>query len=241
MKTYFIRHTEKLDIDDRTFNNLLEKNLVAIHFPSLKESCIEESDTKSLNPEDYEYKAGKEAINSFLTLAKEGGYVCAEYRSLQGALIGKVSQNTQIQLLEGTWGDRNNLQGRKAILKILPLQNVKRISPSEYLLVSSGRPRQGTIKNWRNIGKRIEALVENNRLEPILPNLSPTQQEVLCSEFLRSEVKGSNLLPKMESLLLPVGRTLLDISINSGDVDENNHFTSLGNCGRRFLCLGKRD
>jgi hypothetical protein len=26
-----------------------------------------------------------------------------------------------------------------------------------------------------------------------------------------------------------------------GDVDENNHFTSLGNCGRRFLCLGKRD
>jgi len=28
---------------------------------------------------------------------------------------------------------------------------------------------------------------------------------------------------------------------NSGDVDENNHFTSLGNCGRGFLCLGKRD
>ena len=28
---------------------------------------------------------------------------------------------------------------------------------------------------------------------------------------------------------------------NLGDVDENNHFTSFGNCGRRFLCLGKRD
>jgi len=28
---------------------------------------------------------------------------------------------------------------------------------------------------------------------------------------------------------------------NPGDVDENNHFTSLGDCGRRFLCLGKRD
>lgn len=25
------------------------------------------------------------------------------------------------------------------------------------------------------------------------------------------------------------------------NVDENNHFTSLGYCGRRFLCLGKRD
>jgi hypothetical protein len=29
--------------------------------------------------------------------------------------------------------------------------------------------------------------------------------------------------------------------LNLGDIDENNHFTSLGNCGRRFLCLGKRD
>ena len=29
--------------------------------------------------------------------------------------------------------------------------------------------------------------------------------------------------------------------INEGDVDENNHFTFLGNCGRRFLCLGKQD
>jgi hypothetical protein len=26
-----------------------------------------------------------------------------------------------------------------------------------------------------------------------------------------------------------------------GDVDENRYFTSLGNCDRRFLCLGKRD
>jgi len=28
---------------------------------------------------------------------------------------------------------------------------------------------------------------------------------------------------------------------NLGDVDENNHFTSLSNSGRRFLWLGKRD
>jgi hypothetical protein len=26
-----------------------------------------------------------------------------------------------------------------------------------------------------------------------------------------------------------------------GDVDENDDFTSLDKCGRRFLCLGKRD
>jgi hypothetical protein len=28
---------------------------------------------------------------------------------------------------------------------------------------------------------------------------------------------------------------------NIGDIDENNHITSLGNGDRRFLCLGKRD
>jgi len=28
---------------------------------------------------------------------------------------------------------------------------------------------------------------------------------------------------------------------SGGDVDESNHFTFFGNCGRGFLCLGKRD
>jgi len=33
----------------------------------------------------------------------------------------------------------------------------------------------------------------------------------------------------------------IDLVADLGDVDENNDFPSLCNCGRRFLCLGKRD
>ena len=120
-------------------------------------------------------------------------------------MIGFIPRNTQIKLLEGTWGDKNNLQGRKAILKTLPLKKVQRIHPLEYLVISSGRPRQGTISTWRSVGEKIESLVENKPLEPKLQNLSPTQQEVLCSEFLRSGL-DKKLLPKIESFLLPVGR-----------------------------------
>ena len=84
MKTYFIRHTEKLDINEKTFGRLLNDNLIGIHFPYLV-SENEKFDTTSLNPNDYEKTSWKKAINSFVTLAKEGGYVCAEYRTLQGA------------------------------------------------------------------------------------------------------------------------------------------------------------
>jgi len=184
MKTYFIRHTEKLDIDEKTFDRLLYNNLIGIHFPYLA-SKNEKFDTTSLNPNDYKKTSWKKAINSFVGLAKEGGYVCAEYRTLQGALIGFIPPNTKIKLMKGVWGDKKK-QSRKAILKTLPLKKAHRIDPKEYLVISSGRPRQGTISIWPSVGKRIESLAENKPLEPILQNLSPTQQEVLCSEFVSS-------------------------------------------------------
>jgi hypothetical protein len=55
---------------------------------------------------------------------------------------------------------------------------------------------------------------------------TPTSQEK-CGHVIKKVPKGLNCY--------------IQIRGNKGDVDENNHFTSLGNCGRRFLCLGKRD
>lgn len=218
METYFIRHTEQLDINEETFNELIKKNLIAIHFP-YKKSQNEKNDSESIDPDDYHLSNNKESIRTFCQLAKEGGYVCAEYRRIAGATVGKVTPNTEIGFLKGEWGERSGQQGRTAILKILPLKQIQHIAADRYLTISSGRPRQGTIKIWRNIGKRIENLVENKPIEPILQNLSPSQQEVLCSEFLRNNLDQSKLLPKTESLLLPVGRTLIDIDIVG--VDDN--------------------
>jgi hypothetical protein len=209
MKTYFIRHTKQLDISKETLDKLIKNNLIAIHFP-FEKSLDEKSDSTSINPNDYDLRNHKEGIKTLNKLSNEGGYVCAEYWTVEGAVLGRIDPGTKIQLFEGEWGTKKD---RKAILKALPLTKVRRIQPSEYLIISSGRPRQGTIKIWRNSSDRIKYLVENIPLKPELSNLSPTQQEVLCSEYLRYGLDTTGMLPTIESYLLPIGRTLIDVDI----------------------------
>ena len=56
--------------------------------------------------------------------------------------------------------------------------------------------------------------------------------------YLVQELNTYGVDAKYDKIAIIPGR---DLQGNPGDVDENNHFTSLGKCGRRFLCLGKRD
>ena len=209
MKTYFIRHTKQLDIDTATFDKIKKYNLIAIHFP-FEKSRDEKHDSKSVDPNDYHIRNHKEAIKTLNQLSYEGGYVCAEYWATEGAVLGKIDPGTKIQLLEGMWGSK---KGRKAILKTLALKRIRHIHPTKYLVISSGRPRQGTIKIWRNANDKIKYLVEDIPLKPVLSNLSPTQQEVLCSEYLRHNLDPTGMLPTVESYLLPVGRTLINVDI----------------------------
>jgi hypothetical protein len=50
-------------------------------------------------------------------------------------------------------------------------------------------------------------------MEPQLSDLSPSQQEILCSEFLRMPEVESRGLPRLVHLLLPPGKTMRDIDI----------------------------
>jgi len=208
MDTYFVRHTDKLGINDESFGKLLKKKLIFIHFP-FKNSTNEEDDCESLNPDDYMSKTAKGAIGCLNKLAKDGGYICAEYRTLKGAIVGKVEPGSSIKLnKEGRWRSQPS---RIAVLKTLSLTKIKEIELGMYSKISFGRPIHGTICQWRNVGKRIECLVEGKPLETKLENLPTAQQEVLCSEYLRSAKHGN--LPQIGSLLLPVGRTLKNLDI----------------------------
>jgi len=209
MKTFFIRHTKELNIDIKTFNKLMNENYIFIHFP-YEHSKDEPHDSKSTNPDDYSFKNARDALKTLNALSKQGGYVCAEYYIKNGAIVGKIEAGTKINLLKGKWGDRN--PGRTAVLKRLKLQKVKHVSHDKYLMLSAGRPQRGTIKIWKNGGKWIEYVVNDKPIKVILENLSSTQQEVLCSEYLRNN-PDTKILPKMESFLMPVGRTLKDIDI----------------------------
>lgn len=148
---------------------------------------------------------------TLLTLSKNGGYVCSEYRGIKSPIIGYVAPNTPVELMEGVWGSKNTRKGGKAILKALRLAEFRTLDPADYVSLSVARPRQGTLVRWRSVRKRIENLVLNKKVILTLNDLSADQQETMCAEFLR--MQQTSYLPKLETLLLPVGRTMKDVDI----------------------------
>jgi hypothetical protein len=219
MNTYFIRHTESLDIDDHTRAMLFEEKRIAIHFPWTKSNPVgSEKDSDSLNPNDYE-TSGKKALNALLRLAKNGGYVCAQYYSYNKYLIGKIFPNSKIEIIKGVWGKRYDRSGKEAVLKSLQLKQCKLLEPYSYAQIHIGRPRQGTIMKWINCGDLIKRLVEDEEINFSNEVLDPLDQEIICQEFLRME-NTKLRLPKLISLLGFPGRTMKDLDI-LGISDDN--------------------
>lgn len=211
MLTYFARHTSKLDIDEPTLRALWVAKKIGIHFPHSK-TGRGERDSDSLDPNDYQGSARK-AMNALRRLAASGGYVCAQYRGIEEVLVGVVEPNSEIELVNGKWGDRNGRSDRNAILKTLQLRRVKVIKPFDSVGILVGRPRQGTLMRWPGVSQVIANIVQGIKRDMCLSDLSPSQQEILCSEFLRLPEARQLGLPTLAHLLLPVGRTMKDIDI----------------------------
>jgi hypothetical protein len=219
MNTYFIRHTEFLDIDDATRAMLFNEKRIAIHFPWTKNNPIgSNKDSDSLNPNDYE-TSGKKALNALLQLAKDGGYVCSQYYPYEKYVIGKILPNSKIEIIKGVWGKRYDRSGKEAILKSLQLKQWKLLEPYAYAQIHIGRPRQGTILRWISCGDLIKQLVEDEEINFSNEELDPLDQEIICQEFLRME-NTKHRLPRLISLLGFPGRTMKDIDI-LGISDDN--------------------
>lgn len=212
MLTYFIRHTPKLDIEREFLDRLWTSHLIGIHFPHDKNHTLGPRDNDSLEPADY---GGTQAgsVRRLRKLSENGGYVCAEYAGHEGCLVGVVEPKTPIKLLCGKWGDRHGLSGREAILKTLPLSKARHLNAVESAAILVGRPQQGTIMHWRQIGNRVANIVENRKADVSLGDLLPAQQEIMCSEFLRLEKAAEYGLPRLLHLMLPTGRTMRDVDI----------------------------
>jgi len=212
MDTYFVRHNTGMDIDATTRCLLWEEQRIAIHFPHQKDGTLGPEDQTSLDPEDYEGQ-GRKCLRTLVELAKSGGYVCAQHYPHEECLLGLIEPNSNIELLKGRWGDQNDLAARTAILKTIKLKKCKVVNPLDYAVLAVGRPRQGTIARWLLARETVENLVENRQSMPELSDLTPRQQEILCSEFLRLPEAASFGLPQMAHLLLPPGHTMKDIDI----------------------------
>ncbi len=220
-RTYFVRHTLKLGTDEETLKKLWETCTIAIHFPA-RNGVLGEYDNDSLELETYT-GAALGGMRVLKELADRGGYVAADYTGY-GRLIGQVLPNSKIKLMKAKWRGGSKFgslrpKGYPAVLKTLKLSNVMELKPEQQLAVFAGVPPQITISRWPKARSVIR-----DRVEGILPirdwrTLSPQQQEILCSEFMRTP-EGERLgLPQLAHLLLPVGSTLKDIDIAGIDVN----------------------
>ena len=211
VETFFIRHTEKLDIDQETRDRLWRERLVAVHYPH-DSTGPGDTDSESLDPEDYTDRSSKSAIRYINELAKSGGYVCAEYFGHDCVLVGKVPPGSHVQLFRGRWGGLNGLDGREAVLKTVKLSQVIEVQPGTCAPIMVARPRQGTIMHWHKAKDAIKHLVEGISHKITLADFSTDLQEVICSEYLRQEQLPPGT-PALSKLLLPIGRTMKDLDL----------------------------
>lgn len=209
MKTYFCRHSSELDIDSGTFNFLWENNYMGIHYPHTKNSD-REMDSQSINPEDYD-TSGKKALNALLDISENGGYVFAVYENKNEYKIGIVNPKSKIELIEGKWGDKNGVGGRVAVLKCLRFSKSITLPAIEAISLTCAQPRQGTLCIWHGAGLRVENIFNGTVRNRTISDSTPDLQEVLCSEYLRNHTDSR--LPRLNSLLTPVGRTMKDVDI----------------------------
>lgn len=207
MDTYFIRHTSKLLIDESTRNDIWNKDLIAIHYPT--DASKSKGDSRSLNPDDYEGSA-KASLRTLHDLGRKGGLVFATYSDRNEVKVGVVKPNTQVKFYEGKWKSSVELD-RVARLKTLQLSSVKLFEPHEVISMLGTIPRQSTICRWKIIDDRVERLYNGVTDIESYHHLTSDQMEVMCSEFLRLQL--DKRLPVITSFLTPVGRTLRDLDI----------------------------
>lgn len=195
MNTYFIRHSESCDIGPDLRSRLWKERLIAIHY----------EDLRSTDPADYHGAAAKRSLKIFGEIADEGGFVCATISPFSGCLVGKVKRGSPIRIEAGP---RNSQPRQKAILKTLRLSDCVEVPAHKANRLLIGQPQQGTLTQWKIIGDRVERFVRDGDLIiRELSDLLPYEQEVMCSEFLRTETATKAGLPFLVYLSAPVGRT----------------------------------
>ena len=215
LKTYYARHT-KISISDSAIRDLKERQLIAIHYPEAKNRPIPANpDSESLNPNDYESAGARRALGGLIRLAKEGGYVVAQYRGMQTLVVGKVKADSQVMLERNLWNAVHRGEelypNRVAILKTLAYEKLCELKPSQQKNALAIAPQQSTLCEWHAIGDKVKNLAEGKDSILGLSDLHFSEQEVLCGEFLRApSIEG---VPTLATLLMPMGRTAKDVDI----------------------------
>lgn len=229
MESYFVRHTKVMAVIEEAIDFLWENDKIAIFFPDVSyEDPKEIEDNVSLNENDYRlYDPGlTRALRVFKEMNNNGGYIWAEYRDRRDIKVGKIVPNS-FEICETKWAPNEFPYERTAKLKTLQMDktSIRIITPSQAMSLRAARPTQGTITRWPSAKNRLKALVEGISMEECWDSLSPSEQETVCSEYLRKPDAAE--CPILEHLLLPVGRTLKDVDIFGYSTDKKTVFAQV--------------
>lgn len=210
MKTYYARHTD-IALSDYDVRALCETDRIAVHYPqAIGRPLADHPDSQSIDPGDYRGRA-KGTLRALGELAKDGGYVVAHYRGVKDLVIGRVATGSSISLEQRCWCSDSAYPGREAWIKTLAYERVGVVPALQQRRVLAFAPRQSTLCVWHKVGDRVERWAEGRDVIGDLAALTSDEQEVMCAEFLRDHALHG--VPKLATLLMPVGRTMRGIDI----------------------------
>jgi hypothetical protein len=216
LKVVFNQH--KMHITQDTQNFFIENGLVGVHYSG---DVLPGKDECSSDPKYYSEKASY-VLKRMRYYCETGALVVGYYNEHQPIrmIIGLLIPGSEINpVIRDIWISGQYPEG-KTCYKTIQLENFFEIDLTENRQLESCIPRGNVFVNWKvnGIDRSIKYLykLHNKLITPqdrTVYNLSYTQLEVLCSEYLR--VTSENY--RIDHLITPVGR-----SQKSTDIDGIN-------------------
>jgi len=220
-KVFYIRHD--MDTTEQIYSRLISEGLIAVHYGGELKDNVDATNPKNReNPDNFKDNA-RHVLTRFKECCKEGAIVFADYsdppvKSIQErANIGIILEGSNYEAVPYS-GHPEYPEG--LIYEQAKLQYHKTLAYADILPFLAIHPRGGTLVHWRQAEKVIKFIYKKELglitgpKDVTFEILFPAQQEVLCSEFLRTRAPKEL---RINYLLLPVGRGMKTIDIDGAN------------------------
>jgi hypothetical protein len=225
----YIRHL--MASNKEAYQSLISKRIAAIHYGECIKKGVDKTVLENhLLLDNYEESStGQRALNRLIGYCKTGAIVVADYSSPYytnsktgiektitiGILRGDKNMRPKVERYEPEPDDRKQNEDG-LFYKQVTLDEVIELRGADLAMMLAIQPRGNTVIHWEEGENAIKFIYRREKklklnIESIgYRELFPAQQEVLCSEYLRSESAGDI---RVKYLLLPVGRGMKSIDI----------------------------
>jgi hypothetical protein len=217
-----------MESNEKVYGDLVSNHIAAIHYAELKQGVNKKELQNYLKLENYDLTDDKkikdaklaiETINRLRDYADVGAvvvadYTCSDYtgnatKNPKTIGIGILDKGTTVEIKRFAYPDDFTY---KQVKLLHPID----LGQADFALILAIHPRGSTVRRWEE-GEKIVRFIYKRELGLLSTTsdidfrvLFPAQQEVLCSEYIRT--KGPEEF-RLKYLLLPVGRGMKSIDL----------------------------